>query len=150
MPAFRWKGTAMSSFKPTLYHLCRVLLGGVFLYAGVVKAMDPLGFAGEIANYRILPYFFNFLVASTLPFVEMLAGLLLVINHKVRPASLVIGGMNLVFIVALSSLLVRGLDIDCGCFRPGAHSSVTDALWRDAGLMMLVVVTFVGSLRRSA
>ncbi|ABA89760.1 hypothetical protein Pcar_2522 [Syntrophotalea carbinolica DSM 2380] len=140
----------MKRFEPILYHVSRLLLGGLFLYAGVVKAFDPAGFAGEIANYQIMPYRLNFLVAATLPFVEMLAGLLLVINRKVRPASLVIGGLNLVFIVALSSLLVRGLDIDCGCFRPGAHSSVTAALWRDIGLMVLVVVTFVGSVRRRA
>lgn len=140
----------MKKLQPILYHLCRLLLGGLFVYAGVVKALDPAGFAGEIANYQILPYRLNFLVACTLPFVELLAGLLLIINRKVRAASLVIGGLNLVFIVALSSLLVRGLDIDCGCFRPGAHTSVQAALWRDAGLMVMVLVTFVGSLRRSA
>lgn len=140
----------MKNLKPILYHLCRVLLGGLFVYAGVVKALDPAGFAGEIANYQILPYRLNFLVASTLPFVELLAGLLLVINRKVRPATVVIGGLNLVFMVALSSLLIRGLDIDCGCFRPGAHTSAQAALWRDAGLMVLVIVTFIGSGRRSA
>jgi len=139
----------MKNLKPILYHLCRVLLGGLFVYAGVVKALDPAGFAGEIANYQILPYRLNFLVATTLPYVELLAGLLLVINRKVRPATVVIGGLNLVFIVALSSLLIRGLDIDCGCFRPGVHTSVQEALWRDAGLMVLVIVTFIGSGRRS-
>jgi hypothetical protein len=140
----------MKNLKPILYHFCRLLLGGLFVYAGVVKALDPTGFAGEIANYQILPYRLNFLVATTLPFVELLAGLLLVINCKVRSATLVIGGLNLVFMLALSSLLVRGLDIDCGCFRPGAHTSVQAALWRDAGLMVLAIVTFFGSDRRRA
>ena len=140
----------MKNFKSILYHFCRLLLGGLFIYAGVVKALDPAGFAGEVANYQILPYRLNFLVASTLPFIELLAGLLLVINRKVRPATLVIGGLNLVFMVALSSLLIRGLDIDCGCFRPGVHTSSQAALWRDAGLMVLASVTFVGSGRRSA
>ncbi|APG25082.1 MULTISPECIES: MauE/DoxX family redox-associated membrane protein [Syntrophotalea] len=134
----------MNYRRPILYHFCRLLLGGLFLYAGVVKALDPAGFAGEIANYKILPYRLNFLVASTLPYVEMLAGLLLVVQHKLRPATLVIGGLNLVFMVALTSLLVRGLDIDCGCFRPGAQTSVQAALWRDAGLMVLAAVTFFG------
>ena len=140
----------MKNLQPILYHVCRLLLGGLFVYAGVVKAIDPVGFAGEIANYQILPYRLNFLVAATLPFVELAAGLLLVINRKVRPATLVIAGLNLVFMVALVSLLVRGLDIDCGCFRPGAHTSVQAALWRDAGLMVLALVTFIGSKRRSA
>lgn len=140
----------MKKFKTVLYHASRLLLGALFLYAGVVKALDPAGFAGEIANYQILPYRLNYLVAATLPWVEMLAGVLLLVNRKVRPAALVIGGMNLVFIVALSSLLVRGLDIDCGCFRPGAHSSAAAALWRDVGLMLLVVIVFCGGYRRRA
>lgn len=140
----------MKNLGTVIYHLCRLLLGGVFLYAGVVKALDPAGFAGEVANYQILSYRLNYLVAVVLPWVEMLAGVLLVINRKVRPATLVLGGLNLVFIVALSSLIVRGLHIDCGCFRPGVHSSAQAALWRDAGLMVLVVVTFIGSGRRRA
>jgi uncharacterized membrane protein YphA (DoxX/SURF4 family) len=140
----------MNRMMTILYHLCRLMLGGLFLYAGVIKSLDVAGFAGEVANYQILPYRLNFLVAATLPYVEMLAGLLLVIHRKVRPATLVLGGLNLVFMVALSSLLVRGLDIDCGCFRPGEHTSAVAALWRDAGLMVLVAITFIGSGRRGA
>jgi uncharacterized membrane protein YphA (DoxX/SURF4 family) len=132
----------MRRIRLVIYHGSRFVLAGVFLYAGVVKALDPVGFAGEVANYRMLPYSWNFLVAGTLPYVELLAGLLLLVNRKVRPAALVIGGMTLVFMIALGSVLARGLDIDCGCFRPGAHSTPLAALWRDAGLLLLAHVSF--------
>lgn len=127
-----------------LYHLCRLLLGGLFLYAGLVKADDVVAFARDVANYRIIPYGWNYLVAVTLPYVETLAGLLLLVNRRVRPAALVLGVLNAVFILALVSVIARGLDIDCGCFDPGGegHTSARTALLRDLGIMALVVVSY--------
>ena len=133
--------------KQGLYHLCRLLLAGVFLYAGFLKGSDPVAFAGQVAAYQILPYAFNYLVAATLPFIELLCGVLLLINQRVRPALLVLFGLNTVFMIALVSLLLRGLDIDCGCFQPageeGAGTSPQMALLRDVGLMLAIVVTWV-------
>lgn len=132
----------MSGGWSLLYHLCRLLLAAVFLYAGWSKSADIDAFAGQIAAYRILPYAGNYLVAATLPSVEVLAGLLLLLNLRIRAALVVVGGLLLVFMVALVSLLVRGLEIDCGCFAPGAGEPVSAwlALWRDVGLFALVVL----------
>lgn len=127
-----------------LYHACRLLLGGFFLYAGAVKADDVVAFAGDVANYQLLPYGWNYLVAATLPYVEALAGLLLLVNRRVRPAALVLGLLDAVFILALVSVLARGLDINCGCFDPGGtgHTSAQTALLRDLGFMLLAVVSY--------
>ncbi len=126
------------------YHLARLILALVFIYAGAVKIPDVVAFAGHVAAYQILPYAMNYLVAATLPYVEFLAGVLLLLNLRVRPALVVIGGMTLVFMAALVSVLVRGLAIDCGCFDPAGGEEVTAgmALLRDIGLMALVVVTW--------
>lgn len=127
-----------------LYHLGRLLLGGLFLYAGVVKAEDVVAFARDVAAYRILPYGWNYLTAATLPYVEAVAGLLLLANRRVRPAALVLGGLTVVFMIALASVAFRGLDIDCGCFRPGGagHTGPGVALLRDAGILFLSVLTY--------
>ncbi len=63
---------------------------------------------------------------------------------------LLVAGMNGVFIVALLSVILRGLDIDCGCFRPGGegHTSAQMALLRDAGIMLLALVIWFGAARR--
>jgi uncharacterized membrane protein YphA (DoxX/SURF4 family) len=134
----------MSRVAALLYHLCRLLLGGLFLYAGAVKADDVVAFARDVANYKILPYSWNYLVAATLPYVEVVAGLLLVANRKVRPAALVIGVLTAVFMLALASVELRGMDIDCGCFDPvgEGHTSARAALLRDLGIMILVVLTY--------
>jgi uncharacterized membrane protein YphA (DoxX/SURF4 family) len=127
-----------------LYHLARLILALVFVYAGAVKAQDVVAFAGHVAAYQILPYAMNYFVAATLPYVEFLAGVLLLLNVRIRPALVVVGSLTLVFMVALSSALLRGLEIDCGCFDPGGGQDVTAgvALWRDVGLMVLVVLTW--------
>lgn len=147
----------MNQIQRLLYHLARLALALIFIYAGAVKIQDIVAFAGHIAAYQLLPYAVNYLVAATLPYVEFLAGVLLLLNVRVRPALVVIGGMTLVFMGALASVLIRGLDIDCGCFDPagGQDVSAGTALLRDVGLMALVALTWflrsrltAGSARR--
>jgi len=125
-----------------LYHVCRLALGGIFLYAGAVKSANVVAFARDVANYQLLPYAWNYLVAATLPYVETVAALLLIFNRKARPAALLLALLTLAFMLALTTVLARGLDIDCGCFNPGqGHTSATVALSRDAGILLLALVT---------
>lgn len=135
----------MKMLSALTYHVSRLLLAGVFIYAGLVKADDLVVFAGQVANYQLLPYAWNYLVAATLPYLEILCGILLLLNRRVRPAVLVLFVLNLTFMLALTSLLVRGIDIDCGCFNPDATSKTSPlmALWRDAGLMLLIISTWM-------
>lgn len=142
----------MKRVETILYHFSRLLLGGLFLYAGLIKGSDVTAFARSVANYQLLPYSWNYLVAATLPAVETIAGLLLVVNCRVRPAAVVLGALNLVFMAALVSVILRGLDIDCGCFNPDATNKTSPqlALLRDAGLMLLVVLSYWLRGRRPA
>lgn len=138
----------MNRFFWILYHCARLALAAIFIYAGAVKIQDVVAFAGHVAAYQILPYALNYLVAATLPYIEFLAGVLLLLNVRVRPALVVISGLTLVFMVALLSVMLRGLDIDCGCFDPTGGQEVTagTAFMRDVGIMALVVI--VWTLRR--
>ncbi len=126
------------------YHLCRLVLAAVFIYAGFIKASDVVAFAGQIANYQILPYAWNYLVAATLPYLEILCGVLLFINRRVRPALLVVLVLNVIFIAALASAMIRGFDIDCGCFKPGSETPTTPlmAILRDLLLLVLIAVAW--------
>jgi putative oxidoreductase len=119
----------------------RIVLGGVFLYAGGLKITDPAAFAGSVAAYKLIPTFGNYLVAATLPWVEVLCGLLLITGYRVRAGATLILLMNLVFVVALTSAIIRGLDIDCGCFRQGGpKTSPWIALLRDLAFIAGIVV----------
>jgi len=132
----------MSGVNRYLPPTVRILLGAIFIYAALLKIADPVAFAGSVAAYKILPYFASYLTAAVLPFVELSCGLLLVCGYRVRGGALIIGAMNLVFMIALSSAILRGLDIDCGCFKQGgAKTTPWTALLRDA--VFLAMTAFV-------
>ena len=124
------------------YHLCRLLLGGVFVWAGAVKALDVPAFAGQVAAYQLLPYAWNYAVAATLPYIELLAGALLLANLRVKPAALLLILLNVLFIIVLASVVARGLSIDCGCFGADAGTTPLQALGRDIVLVLLAVAVY--------
>lgn len=122
--------------------ITRVLLlaavGGIFAYAGILKALDPATFASDIAHYHILPWPFAAMLALYLPWLEIVSAAALLIK-KFRAAALgLILGMTLIFLVALVSAAARGLDISCGCFGSGSGHPL-GAIVRD--LIILAAVT---------
>lgn len=129
--------------------IIRIALGGVFLYAGIIKIADPLAVAGSVAAYRILPYFGNYLAASVIPWLEALCGILLIAGWRTRGAATIVFLLNLIFMTALASTLFRGLDIDCGCFRPGGtKTSAWIALFRDCFFLGGAWVVMVAASKR--
>ncbi len=117
----------------------RWLLGAIFLYAGITKALDVAVFATAIGRYAMLPELGNMLLASTLPYLEISTALLLFSGRWLRPAALLSVLMYSMFCVALLTAALRGLSIDCGCFgsAAGAWSSVGVALLRSVSLLGL-------------
>ncbi len=120
--------------------LCfRMILGVVFLYAGIVKIIDPAGFALAISNYRILPDILVNAVAIVLPFLEVFAGAALIAGIVIPGSSLVVTGLLLIFFCALFISLVRGLDISCGCFSTSYRADPVTWLYlvRDGTLIFM-------------
>jgi putative oxidoreductase len=139
----------MSGRRESLILLIRLALGGVFLYAGIIKIADPFAVAGSVASYRILPYFGNYLAAAVIPWLEAICGLLLVTGWRVRGATAIVLLLNLLFMAALASSLVRGLDIDCGCFRQGGEKgSAWIALFRDCFFLAGAVILLRNETKR--
>jgi len=129
-----WQGMPM---KTVLHWVCRLVLAGVFAYAGIAKMADPAAFAASIATFEILPAEWSNLVALVLPPFEVLAGLVILAPFGVRTGALSLGTLSAVFLVALLSALVRGIPVDCGCFGASGPSSVAQiwlAVGRDVGL----------------
>jgi uncharacterized membrane protein YphA (DoxX/SURF4 family) len=127
------RGTLM----PWLSLLCRVGVGGVFIYAAIDKLLHPGAFATAISHYRLVPYALLHVSAMLLPMVEAVAGLALVIGWQRRGAALICGVLLVVFLAAIASALSRGLDISCGCFNTdGGHAVGVGLLWRDLLLLL--------------
>ena len=119
-------------------YLLRVLLGLVFVWAALAKIGDLAGFAREIHNYRAVPLSAENVLAMTIPWIELVAGLALFLNVFPRGATLTLGGLLLVFFVLILSAIVRGLDIECGCFGT-SDAARTDwlTLLRDTAFLLL-------------
>ena len=96
-----WKGHAWLALPMRLY------LGGIFLLACYHKILYPELFAIDVATYQILPTELINLTAVILPWIELFAGLLLVVGFRTRGAVLLINGMMVVFIVAVTTEAVR-------------------------------------------
>lgn len=96
--------------------IIRIVLGFVFIFAAISKAAEPEAFAKAIYNYKLLPLFLINILAITLPWIELSAGLLLVFGVSVKENSAILIGLLVVFIIAIAISMARGLDIDCGCF----------------------------------
>jgi putative oxidoreductase len=94
----------------------RFLLGLVFLVAAVPKIAQPGTFAASVEAYEILPVAAVNLVAILVPWMELLCAIFLIGDARVRPSAALLGMMLLVFIVAISTAVVRGLNINCGCY----------------------------------
>jgi len=137
---------------PILKTILRVSLGVVFLYAGSISIRSPQEFADTIANYRLLPSIAIAPLALTLPPLEMLVGLFLVIGRPPRMATFSALMLTVVFIIALSSALARGLVIDCGCFGHGtpSRSGMWFSLGRDVLVAGALAALYRDEFRRAA
>jgi uncharacterized membrane protein YphA (DoxX/SURF4 family) len=123
---------------PAVHWALGVALGAVFVYASLDKIAKPRDFARIVYHYQLIgpsehlgPLPSN-LLAVTLPWVELVAGALLIAGVWRREAAVVAAIMLVTFLVAVGAALVRGIDIqNCGCFTVGPEG-------RQAGLMLFV------------
>lgn len=99
-----------------------ILIGGLFVYAGAVKVIDPVEFARDIDNYKMLPWQLSVGLALYLPWLEILCGLGLITSVLFRGSVLIITALMSLFIVVTIISKARGLDITCGCFGHASES----------------------------
>jgi len=109
----------------------RLLVGGFFVYASLDKIADPAAFAKAIYQWQVAGPALSNLVAVTLPWIELVAGLLLVAGAWRREAALVIAMLLVVFVAAAFSVMARGIDVEnCGCVSVAA--SAASSAWPPA------------------
>ncbi len=123
--------------------LAQFALGVLFLAAALAKLGDLADFANQVNHYRILPVAAVNLVAMVTPWVELLAGLSLVLRVKPRAGALVVLALMLVFTVAVAAAWARGLDFRCGCFgKAGAQSIGARKFAENVALTLLALGAF--------
>lgn len=126
------------SKKQIFAHLCALAVAAYFLYAayGKVGYAGTRQFAIEIGNYKILPPAYVNLPAVFMPWWEVAAAIALIVPATRRAGAIIIGGMLLMFIAAVSySALHLGLKISCGCTGAGSGPAGWLTIGRNALLL---------------
>lgn len=138
----------------------RLVLGGIFVYAGVAKILLPnthlwpmfvlkfsiatnlSTFAQQVESYKILSAAASDFVAHTLPFTEIILGLLLLIGWRLRIWATLVTLILLGFLGAVTRAYLLHMDINCGCFgTPEPLTGMT--VIRDSSLAALAVLMTV-------
>jgi putative oxidoreductase len=107
-----------------VWRIAGVLVGAIFVFAGLTKliefrplgVLDPMVFARDIDNYKILPWSMSVPLSFYLPWLEIISGLALIFRRLYSGALALILALMLVFIGGSIAAKARGIDITCGCF----------------------------------
>jgi uncharacterized membrane protein YphA (DoxX/SURF4 family) len=131
----------------------RWFLGGIFIYMGLVKALDPVTFLKLVREYEMVgnPVVLN-LIASVLPWFEVFCGVLLLTGVAVRGSALVLLGMLIPFtlivlkralaIASAEGIFFCAVKFNCGC--GGGDVYICQKLIENTGLMLLALLPLAG------
>ncbi|HYN01268.1 MAG TPA: MauE/DoxX family redox-associated membrane protein [Vicinamibacteria bacterium] len=147
---------------PRTHLLVRLVLGGFFVFASLDKIASPAAFAKIVYQWQVIGPVPSNLVAVTLPWIELVAGLLLIAGVWKRESALVIALMLVVFIVAAGAVMARGIDVEnCGCVslaKAGAPTAWPPAWMKGVGWFLVgrnlvllaasLVIVFLSPLQR--
>lgn len=106
------------------WRIVGLLVGAVFIFAGLTKIvdfqpfriLDPMDFARDIDNYKMLPWWISVQLSLYLPWLEIICGIALVLRRLYSGALALLLALLVVFIAASFAAKARGIDITCGCF----------------------------------
>jgi putative oxidoreductase len=123
----------------------QIVLGALFLLAALAKIVDVTSLAREVHNFRIVPFWSEHLVAMTLPWVELVAGLALMLGIRARAGAWVAGVLLAGFTIGVALAMARGLNFHCGCF---GTADATRVGWSKLGENLgMLALAALGSLR---
>lgn len=152
--------TSPLNLRRAVIWLGRLLIGGIFAYAGYAKLVYPnhnlwpwfmlkfsisanlSTFAFQVESYKILGATASSFVAHTLPFVEIALGLLLLAGWRLRIWATIVSAILLGFLAAVTRAYLLHMDINCGCFGTPEPLTIMTLL-RDSALLLLALVMTV-------
>lgn len=94
----------------------RIIFASLFIFSGGTKISVPEEFAVSISNYRLLPIELVNFFAIIIPWIEIMTGILLLFGFFVKENSFILTFLLGVFTIMVFIAMIRGLNIECGCF----------------------------------
>lgn len=130
-------------FFASIQVMMRLVLGGVFLWAGIVKIPDLELFSYTVRAYHLLPDFLILPVTILVPYLECVIGLCLILGFWTQASLLIASSLLITFAGALGTKIYQGVNMSCGCFGFGAErGSLEWVLAQDVLLLSFALVLF--------
>jgi len=145
------------NFRRAVIWLGRLVLGGIFVYAGYSKTLQPnqlfgswamikfsvfanlSNFGVQVDSYKLLsPAGVDF-VAHTLPFAEIALGLLLLIGWQLRIWASFVTVLLVGFWMAVTRAYLLHMEINCGCFATPEPVTIK-TIFRDGAFVALALL----------
>lgn len=116
--------------------IARLALAAVLLIAGILKVLDPAGFADGLVSFQLVPSPLIVPLALGVPLFEILTGAALLGGRFRSAGALAATGLAAAFTVFYATAWLRGLDVSCSCFGSIQFLQVTPS----GGLLRAVVL----------
>ncbi|MDX1471320.1 MAG: DoxX family protein [Flavobacteriaceae bacterium] len=135
-----------------LVTISRIIVGVLFIFSGLIKLNDPLGFSYKLVEYFeegvlnlpfLIPY--ALMIAVIVVIFEVLLGVFLLIGYKVKFTvwSLLAMIIFFTFLTFYSAYFEKVKD--CGCFGDAIPLTPWESFYKDLILLVLIVILVVGA-----
>lgn len=131
--------------------LSRIIVGGLFIFSGLIKLNDPMGFAFKLEDYFApdvlsLPFLVPFALTLSVLIVifEVLVGIALLIGQfrKFTVWSLLLMIVFFTFLTFYSAYFNKVTD--CGCFGDAIKLTPWESFTKDIILLVFILILFFG------
>lgn len=122
----------------TLAAILRIVLGLVLVYAGMVKIRMPVRFYEDVLAYEVVGASGGSLIAAIIPWIEVVLGACIVFHLAIGGSLILAVILFALFCGAQTWAMIEGLQVSCGCFRPGGGVSEVNgwSLFRTGALAL--------------
>jgi uncharacterized membrane protein YphA (DoxX/SURF4 family) len=146
-----------------LTHLSRILVGGLFIFSGFIKANDPVGFSYKLkeyfevfteavkgGNFEFCTGLFEGMAHIALPLAvllcasEIILGIMLLIGYKVNLTLWLLFAQIAFFTFLTFYSACFNKVTTCGCFGDFLVLKPWTSFWKDVVLMILITLLFAG------
>lgn len=140
--------------KYTVLYLVRIIVGGLFIFSGIIKVNDPVGTSIKLEEYfdvfsYDLAYFFTYLkeyslyLSVFLVVFEVVLGVMLIIGFKLRYTVVMLFLMILFFTFLTFYSAYFNKVTDCGCFGDAIKLTPWESFYKDVFLLILISILMV-------
>ncbi len=136
---------------PRFIRAAMIILGCIFIVASIPKILNPGKFAEIVFNYHVLSGIWINILAVVLPWLELVAGICLVLDWLSHGAVIIVNLLLMIFVCVLLYDLARGIDVSCGCFSTDINAGPANFLYifRDVGFWIIGIFLFLNIVKKS-